>query len=209
MKALLTETIGTFFLVLTIGLTANAAEPLAAIAVGLILMAMVYAGAHTSGAHYNPAMSLGLIVRGAFPASKLAGYWAAQFVGALVAGFLIWKFSGQPVHISPAELSTPLKAIVGEAIGTFGLAYVVMQVAARNGVPSNGHYGLAIGVAVTALMLAFAPLTGAAFNPAVGLAPALVEMVLGREVAPLFWVYGVGPFIGALAAGVVCKYQES
>lgn len=209
MKALLSEAIGTFFLVLTIGLTANSGEPLAAVAVGLSLMAMVYAGAHTSGAHYNPAVSLGLVVRGAFPANKLAGYWAAQFVGALIAGFLIWKFTGHPVDISPAEFTTPLKAIVGEAIGTFGLAYVVMQVAARNNAPSNGHYGLAIGVAVTALMLAFAPLTGAAFNPAVGLAPAVVEMVLGREVPPLFWVYAVGPFIGALLAGAVCKYQES
>ncbi|MDQ8165496.1 MAG: aquaporin family protein [Gemmatimonadota bacterium] len=209
MKALITEVIGTFFLVLAIGLAVNASEPLAAIAIGSTLMVMVYAGGRISGAHYNPAVSLGLVVRGAMPAGKLPGYWAAQFTGAIIAGFLVWKFTGQPLHVAPAELTTPLKAIVGEAIATFGLAYVVMHVATGKGTEGNSYFGLAIGSTVTAFALAFGPITGGAFNPAVGIGPAIVEMALSREVSPLFWVYAVAPFLGAAAAGAVFKYQES
>jgi aquaporin Z len=209
MKALVTEAIGTFFLVLAIGLTVNASEPLAAIAIGLTLMVMVYAGGRISGAHYNPAVSVGLVIRGALPANKLVGYWAAQFTGAIVAGFLIWKFTGHPVHVSPDEITTPLKAIVGEAIATFGLAYVVMHVATGKGTDGNSYFGIAIGGTVAAFALAFGSITGGAFNPAVGIAPALVEMVLGRDTPPLFWIYAVGPFVGAALAGLVFKYQES
>ncbi len=209
MKALITEVIGTFFLVLAIGLTVNAGEPLAAIAIGFTLMVMVYAGGRISGAHYNPAVSLGLVVRGALPANKLPGYWAAQLTGAVLAGFLVWKFTGSPLHVAPAEATTALKAIVGEAIATFGLAYVVMHVATGKGTEGNSYFGLAIGGTVAAFALAFGGITGGAFNPAVGVGPAIVEMVLSRDVSPLFWVYAVAPFLGAALAGAVFKYQES
>ncbi|MBM4194207.1 MAG: porin [Gemmatimonadetes bacterium] len=209
MKALLTEAIGAFFLVLAIGLSVNVGAPLAALAIGLTLMVMVYAGGRISGAHYNPAVSIGLVVRGALPAGKLAGYLGAQFAGAIAAGLLVWKFTGQPMHVAPAEMTTALKAIAGEAVWTFALAYVVMHVATSKATEGNSYFGLAIGMTVAAGAIAMGPITGGAFNPAVGVGAAIVEMVLGREPAPLWWVYAVAPVLGAATAGVVFKFQES
>jgi aquaporin Z len=209
MKALLTETIGTFFLVLAIGLSVNAGAQLAPVAIGFTLMVMVYAGGRLSGAHYNPAVSLAAMLRGALPSAKLVPYWAAQFIGGILAGFLVWKFTGQPLHVAPAESTTALKAIVGEAVATFGLAYVVLHVATGKGTEGNSYFGLAIGGTVAAFAVAFGPITGGAFNPAVGLSPAIVEMILGRGIPSLAWVYAVGPLAGGAAAAYAFKFQES
>lgn len=209
MKALVTEMIGTFFLVLVVGLSVNAGAELAAISIGFTLMVMVYAGGRISGGHYNPAVSLAATVRGALPSAKLVPYWGAQLVGGVVAGFLVWKFTGQTLHVAPAESTSMLKAAVGEALATFALAYVVLHTATGKGTEGNSYFGLAIGGTVVAFAVALGGITGGAFNPAVGLAPALVEMVLGHAVAPLAWVYAVGPLAGGAAAGFVFKLQES
>jgi aquaporin Z len=209
MKALLTETIGTFFLVLAIGLSVNLDSPLAPIAIGFTLMVMVYAGGRISGAHYNPAVSVAAVIRGALPAGKLPAYWGAQFVGAILAGFLVYKTTGQPLHVAPSDSATMIKVLVCEAVATFGLAYVVLHVATGKGTEGNSYFGLAIGATVMAFAIAFGSVTGGAFNPAVGIGPAIVEMILGRETAPLFWVYAVGPILGAAAAAFVFKFQES
>lgn len=209
MKALVTEMIGTFFLVLVVGLSVNAGAELAAISIGFTLMVMVYAGGRISGGHYNPAVSLAATVRGALPSAKLVPYWGAQLVGGVVAGFLVWKFTGHTLHVAPAESTSMLKAVVGEALATFALAYVVLHTATGKGTEGNSYFGLAIGGTVVAFAVALGGITGGAFNPAVGLAPALVEMVLGHAVAPLAWVYAVGPLAGGAAAGFVFKFQES
>ena len=209
MKALVTEMIGTLFLVLVVGLSVNQGANLAAISIGFTLMVMVYAGGRISGGHYNPAVSLAATVRGALPPAKLVPYWGAQLVGGVVAGFLVWKFTGHTLHVAPAESTSMLKALVGEAVATFGLAYVVLHTATGKGTEGNSYFGLAIGGTVAAFAVAFGGITGGAFNPAVGLAPALVELVLGHAVAPLAWVYAVGPLAGGAAAGFVFKFQES
>lgn len=209
MKALVTEMIGTFFLVLVVGLSVNQGAELAAISIGFTLMVMVYAGGRISGGHYNPAVSLAATVRGALPSAKLVPYWGAQFAGGVVAGFLVWKFTGFPLHVAPAESTSMLKAVVGEALATFALAYVVLHTATGKGAEGNSYFGLAIGGTVVAFAIALGGITGGAFNPAVGLAPAIVELVLGHSVAPLAWVYAVGPLAGGAAAGFVFKFQES
>jgi aquaporin Z len=209
MKALVTELIGTFFLVLSIGLTVNGNEALAPIAIGFTLMVMVYAGGRLSGAHYNPAVSVAAVLRGALPAAKLLPYWAAQFAGGIVAAFLVWKFTGHALHVAPAESTSVLKALVGEGVATFGLAYVVLHVATGRGTEGNSYFGLAIGGTVAAFAVAFGGITGGAFNPAVGLSPAIVEMALGHAVAPLAWVYAVGPLAGGAAAAFAFKFQDA
>lgn len=208
MKALLTELIGTFFLVLGIGLSVGVGSDLAPIAIGFTLMVMVYAGGRISGAHYNPAVSLAAMLRGALPAGKIAGYWAAQMIGAVMAGFLIWKFTGHPLHVAPAAATTALKAVVGEAVATFALAYVVLHVATGKGTEGNSYFGLAIGATVAAFAVGVGPITGGAFNPAVGLGPAIVEMILGTGAPAMAWVYLVGPMLGAAAAAYAFKYQN-
>lgn len=207
MKALVTELIGTFFLVLVVGLTVNAGAELAPLAIGFTLMVMVYAGGRISGGHYNPAVSLAAMIRGALPAVELAKYWAAQLAGGIVAGFLIWKFTGHPLEVTPDELTTPLKAIVGEAVGTFALAYVVLHTATSKATAGNSYFGLAIGSTITIFAVALGPITGGAFNPAVGIAPALVALVLGGGAPAMAWVYAVGPLLGGAAAAYVYRYQ--
>ena len=209
MKALLTETIGTFFLVLVAGLAVNGGADLAPIAIGFTLMVMVYAGGRISGGHYNPAVSLAAVVRGALPTARLAPYWAAQFLGGIAAAFLAWKFTGHPVEVAPAESTTVLKAIVGEAVATFALAYVVLHTATSKAAEGNSYFGLAIGSTVAVFAVAMGPITGGAFNPAVGLSPALAGAVLGTSVTSMWWVYAAGPLLGGAAAGYVYKYQEA
>lgn len=209
MKALLTELIGTFFLVLAVGLSVNQGAVLAPISIGFTLMVMVYAGGRISGAHYNPAVSVAAVVRGALPAGKLLPYWGAQFAGGIAAAFLVFHMTGHALHVAPAESTSLLKALTGEAIATFGLAYVVLNVATSKGTEGNSYFGLAIGGTVAAFAIAFGGITGGAFNPAVGLAPAVVEMITGHAVSSLAWVYAVGPIVGAAAAGYVFKYQNA
>ena len=208
MKASLTEAIGTFFLVLTVGLCVNAGVALAPLAIGGVLMVMVYAGGRVSGGHYNPAVSLAAWLRGALPTAQLAPYWAAQFAGAIVAGFLIWKFTGHPVHVAPGELTTWLKAVVGEGAFTFALAYVVLHAATTKATEGNSYFGLAIGATLGIGVAAMGGITGGAFNPAVGVGPALVEMALGRSPTAMWWVYLVGPLAGGAVAAYVYRFQE-
>lgn len=209
MKPMLTETIGTFFLVLAIGLTVNLGSDLAPIAIGFTLMVMVYAGGRISGAHYNPAVSLAAVIRGALPASKLAGYWGAQLVGGVVAACLVHTFTGETLTVAPAADTSVLKAIVGEAVATFALVYVVLSVATSEATKGNSYFGLAIGATVTAMAIAFGSITGGAFNPAVGFAPAIVNAVLGNGFGAMTWVYAAGPFVGAAAGAYVFRYLQT
>lgn len=209
MKALVTEGIGTFFLVLTYGLTVNQNAALAGLSIGMILMVMVYAGGPVSGAHYNPAVSLGLTITGALPRKRLLHYWAAQFAGSILAGVLVWKFTGEPTHVEPDDGVTIMKALTGEFIATFALAYVVMHVATGKGREGNSYFGLAIGATVASLAVAIGPMTGGAFNPALGFGSAIVEMLARTDVTKDAWIYLVGPLAGASVAALAFRYQES
>ncbi len=208
MKNYLTEAIGTYFLVLTIGLCVNGHVAMTPFAIGSALMVMVYAGGPVSGGHYNPAVSLAAMIRGALPSKELIPYWISQFIGAVIAGFFIYKFTGEPLHVAPAPAATWIKVVTGEVMFTFALAYVVLNVATTKATAGNSYFGLAIGLTVMTGAAAVGSISGGAFNPAVGLGPAVMELVLGRAVTPLAWTYAVGPLVGAVAAAFVYKIQH-
>lgn len=197
---LLAEAIGTFVLVLTMGLARVQFDVPAPLAVGMALMAVVYAGWHISGAHYNPAVTIGVWLRGALPAREIAPYIGAQLAGAFLASLLVYKFNGFPIHIAPDEGVTAFKALTGEAIIVFVLVYVILNVATHKATASNHYYGLAIGGTVMGGSFAMSGITGGAFNPAVGLMPALFEILLGGAPTPMTWVYLVGPMLGGVGA---------
>lgn len=199
---LLAEAIGTFVLVFTIGLARVQSDVPAPLAVGMALMAVVYAGWHISGAHYNPAVTIGVWLRGALPAREIAPYIGAQLAGALLASFLTFQFVGFAMHIAPGEGVTALKALAGEAIITFVLVYVILNVATHQATANNHYYGLAIGGTVMGGAFAMAGITGGAFNPAVGLMPALLEILLGDAPTPMTWVYLIGPLLGGVGAAL-------
>src|SRR5262245_46224617 len=130
MNKYITELIGTFFLVLTIGCSVIGGATVPGLAIGAALMVMVYAGGHVSGGHYNPAVTLGVWMRGRCDTADVAPYWISQIVGALAAAFATKFLVGSAaVTIVPK----PGPALLAEFLYTFALVYVVLNVATAKG----------------------------------------------------------------------------
>lgn len=201
MNKLLTECIGTFFLVLTIGCTviAPGAGVIAPLAIGFVLMVLVYAGGHVSGAHYNPAVTLGLVVRGRCSSQDAMGYIVSQLIGAVIAAIVVGVLkAGVPVVAAPVPVGA---ALVAEFLYTFALVYVVLNVATAKGTSGNSFYGLAIGGTVMAGAFSVGSISGGAFNPAVAVGAA----VMGLANWSSLWVYLVANLAAGVAAGAVFK----
>jgi len=202
-RKLTTEVIGTFFLVLTIGLVVTAQLPVAPLPIGAVLMVMVYMGGHVSGAHYNPAVTLAVLLRRRITGSEAGAYVLAQLAGAVLAALAVYAVTGQTFVVTPAEGTSAAVAILVEALFTFALALVVLNVATAPETEGNSFYGLAIGFTVMAGAFAGGPISGGAFNPAVGIGPALAAALLSGVPVGHIWIYLVGPLLGgALAAPV-------
>src|ERR1700739_4799065 len=167
MKKYLVEFIGTFFLVLTVGMTviAPGAGDLAPLAIGSALMIMVYAGGHVSGGHYNPAVTLAVWLRGRCVTADVVPYWCSQIARSVAAAILVLALKGNP-NVSSMELAA-FPALIAEFVGTFALAYVVLNVATAKGTAGNSFYGLAIGFTVMTMAFGLGGISGGAFNPAV------------------------------------------
>lgn len=199
MNKYLTEAIGTFVLVLVIGCTVTVGPAtLAPLAIGSALMAMVYAGGHVSGAHYNPAVTLAVWLRGRCATADVAPYIAAQVAGAVAAAAVV-KFLRPDVAIEP-HAPHIARALVAEGLFTFTLAYVVLNVATARANAGNSFYGMAIGFTVMTGALAVGDIS-AAFNPAV----AVGITVLGLTGWASLWIYIVACFGGAALAAFVFK----
>jgi aquaporin Z len=202
MKKYLVEFIGTFFLVFTVGMTVidPGAGALAPLAIGSALMIMVYAGGHVSGGHYNPAVTLAVWLRGRCPSADVPGYWVSQIIGAFAASALALYLKGNPT-LTPAEIKI-VPSFIAELVGTFALAYVVLNVATAKATAGNSNYGLAIGFTVMVMAFALGGISGGAFNPAV----ATGITVMHIEKAANFWIYLVGDFAGGALAALVFKF---
>ncbi len=200
MKNYIVEFIGTFFLVTAIGFTGN---PLA---IGAMLMVMVYMGGNISGAHYNPAVTLAILMRGKISGGEAVKYMGVQITAAICASVLFFLFYGRTFAPAPNTAINVMKPLAVEMLFTFALASVVLNVATSKKAAGNSYYGLAIGFTVLASALAGGPISGGAFNPAVGIGPILVDTILGAgKSMSHIWLYIVGPFAGAAVAAVVYK----
>lgn len=208
MNRYLTELTGTFFLVLTIGCTVLGGSPMAPLAIGATLMVMVYMGGHVSGGHYNPAVSLGLVLRGSFAASELLPYVAAQLIGAFFASLIVYLIFGRTFVPAPAPTSTVMAALLIEILYTTALALVVMNVATTPATAGNSFYGLAIGFTVVVGAFAGGPISGGAFNPAVGVGPAIIHGLIARGSIGHVWLYIIGPGVGAVLAAAIYRVQH-
>jgi aquaporin Z len=207
LRKLLTEFIGTFFLVMTIVLAVNTKSEVAVLAIGFVLMVMVYMGGHVSGAHYNPAISTALLVAKKLPAGDYVPYVLAQIVGGLAGSYTGYAVAGAGVGIAaPREVNLTTAAML-EALFTFALAIVVLNVACSKKTTGNWMYGLAIGGTIVAAAFAAGPYSGGAFNPAVGIALTATGTDVGASWRDI-WVYILGPVVGAVIAAVVFRIQE-
>jgi len=209
MKRYVTEFMGTFFLVLTIGLTVLAGTPFAPLAIGTALMVVVYMGGHVSGAHYNPAVSLAVMLRGKLEPGQFVPYVVAQLAGSFAASAVVFQVLGRTFAPAPAANASAASALLVEVLFTFALALVVLNVATAKKTEGNSYYGLAIGSTVTAGAFAGGPVSGGAFNPAVGVGPILMSAMAGGGSWSHLWLYLVGPVLGGALAAMVFKLQES
>ena len=198
-KKLVVEGIGTFFLVLTIGqvVLEPGAGTLAPLVIGSALMVMIYAGAHVSGGHYNPAVTLGVWMRGRASGSDVGGYWAAQLVGAVLAAVVV-RMLGREMPTAPIDPAI-IPALVAEFLFTFALVFVVLNVATTRGNEGNSHYGLAIGFTVLVGAYAVGDISGGAFNPAVAVGITMLGIAAPADI----WVYLVSNMMGGAVAAWV------
>lgn len=196
---LLSEFIGTFVLVLTVGYNVLNRSPAAAFSIAASLMSMIYALGDVSGAHFNPAVTFSIFVCGGIKSSELARYWVAQFLGGALASFTYaCTFQGRTFDVGPKNGSTWVQVMIAEVIFTFLLCYVVLGVAVSPKTKSKEMYGLAIGSCVTVGGFAIGGISGGSLNPAVSFGIATTSFTFKNAA-----IYSVFELIGAgLAAGL-------
>lgn len=172
LKKFIAEFIGTFFLVLTIGLctTGGGAGNLAPIGIGAVLAAMIFSMGHISSAHYNPAVTLAFWVRGRLPTREVPVYLAAEILGGVLGAVAATYINGIGVSQGAGLGADPTRWLLAEFLFTFALAWVIMNVATANALAANQFYGVAIAATVIGGAYAAGGISGAAFNPAVSLA---------------------------------------
>ena len=199
MKKYIAEFIGTFFLVLTIGCTVLAGAPgvIAPLAIGAALMVMVFAGGHISGAHYNPAVTLGVLIRGRLNVADAVPYILAQLAAAAAAAMTV-KFLRAGVDVKPITLEIG-PALLAEFLFTFALVYVVLNAATAEGTSGNSFYGLAIGMTVMTGAFAVGDISGGAFNPAVAVGICFLGLASWSNI----WIYLAANFAAAIVAAVI------
>ena len=205
MKKYLVEFIGTFFLVLTIGMTVIdpvVAVGFAPLAIGSALMIMVYAGGHISGGHYNPAVTIAVWLRGRCAAMDVPAYLVAQILGAAAASFITLYLKGNPTLTGKEVVAVP--ALIAEFIGTFALCYVILNVATAKATAGNSNYGLAIGFTVTVMAYALSGISGGAFNPAVAIGGSIMHLVKASNL----WIYLAANFGAGVLAALVFKFAN-
>ena len=198
-KKLVAEAIGTFFLVFTVGQTvlAPGAGQFAPLAIGFVLAIMIYATGHVSGGHLNPAVTLGVFLRGKATAAELVGYWIAQVLAGILAALVVRYLK---TDIAPAMTALPVApALLAEFLFTFALVFMVLNVATARGTEGNSYFGFAIGGTVLVGAYAVGGISGGAFNPAV--AVGMVVMSLAR--AADLWIFLVANLAGGAAAALV------
>lgn len=202
MNKYIVEFIGTFFLVFVIGnvvLGGEAIGPLGAAAIGATLIVMIFAGGHISGAHYNPAVTLAVTLRGKCDMVDVVPYIISQCLAGVAGAFVAMQVRGgaaaEMLDLSSAQTSV----LIVECLMTFALCYVILNVATAEGTAGNSFYGLAIGLTVFAGAVGVGGISGGAFNPAV----ALALCVMKKAAWPDIWMYLVPQLVaGALAAVV-------
>mgnify|MGYP003306581565 CR=1 FL=1 len=200
-----TEFIGTFFLSLTICTAAvyGSAGEYAPFGIAATLMVMIYAGGHISGAHYNPAVTVSIYLRGACEKDEVLPYIASQVIAAVSAAIVVENLL-RPDELSPVAFELGTDAVVAELLFTFALAYVILNVATTESTSGNGYYGAAIALVVLAGAITVGSISEASFNPAV--TSALI--VSGKLTLADSWMHFVPQFVGAVLATYVFKSTQ-
>jgi aquaporin Z len=202
-RKLVAEFIGMFIFMFTVGMATEPANKsgalLAPLAIGSVLMVLVFAGGHVSGGHYNPAVSTAVFIRGKIQANEYLAYMVTQFAAAALAGLLVRAIGGSETAGVTASSG---KMLAVELLFTFALAYVVLNVATAKGTEGNSFYGLAIGFVIVVGAISVGWISGAAFNPAIALGASVVGAFKWAHI----WIYLLADFLGGAAAAGAFLY---
>ncbi len=205
---LITEFIGTFFLTLTICLAVvfgTVDSEFAPFAIASTLMVMIYAGGHVSGAHYNPAVTVAIYLRGSCEKSDIAPYIASQMVAATMAAVIASEVFMPGESGGEEMVMEAVPALAAELVFTFALAYVILNVATSESTEGNGYYGAAIALVVLAGALTVGSISGASFNPAVS-----VSMIVAGGLGVVdSWIHFAPQIAGGALAAFVFKAQQN
>ena len=207
-RALLAELIGTFALVFAGAGAIMVNEKTGAlghvgiaITFGLVIMAMIYAVGHISGAHFNPAVSFAFALTRHFPWPRVAAYWAAQLTGALAAALLLRASLGDIANVGATLPSgSDRQSFLWEVVLTFFLMFVIMSVATDTRAVGEAA-AIAIGGTVGLDAMFGGPISGASMNPARSLGPAIAADELGS-----IWIYILAPLLGAALGALAYQF---
>ena len=204
------EFIGTFFLMLVVSMTsfAKVSADLQPLAVGVTLVGLIYALGHISGAHFNPAVSLAIFLRGRSTIKDTGFYIVAQVLGAVLAALAsLFLISGKPpvaLIVSPPQFFGVGQALLSEVLGAFALIFVILNVATAKALEGNNFYGLSIGLLVSGLIYTLGSVSGSYFNPAIFIATCVAQLSNWN----LLWIYLVGGFGGGALAAMAFKFMR-
>lgn len=203
MRRSVTELVGTFLLVFVVAMVVLSESPMAPLAIGGAVAALVYAGYHVSGGHYNPAVTLAALVRGLMSGRDAASYCVAHLLGgalgAATAAFLVPDSARPGLAFAGRALAA---ALVTEFVLTFALVWVVLHVATAPKNAGNSYYGLAIAAVVVAGVFAGAGTSGGVVNPAVAVALAVVGVLSWSSI----WVFLLAQLTAAVVAARLFGY---
>jgi aquaporin Z len=201
------EFIGTFFLVFTVGMVVidpGLPPGFAPIAIGVVLAVMVYTTGHISGGHLNPAVTLGVWLRGKQMLNDAVFYWVAQLLAGVVAAVAVMLLKPElpsPALVGPLDI---LPGLLAEFLFTFALVFVVLNVATAAATDGNSFFGFAIGFTVLAGAYAMGGVSGGVFNPAVALGGSVMNIFAWSNI----WIYLLAQLLAGAAAAYVFRFAH-
>lgn len=208
MPKLITEFVGTLLLTLAVSLAITNAGSLAPVAIGCTLIALVYMGGHISGAQYNPAVALCTLLTKNLSIKYFVGYVVVQFAGGVAGAFLAAYFTGKHPAPAPADGVANMVALACEAVFTASLCLVILNVACSPTTKGNQYFGVAIGLTILGAAALGGPISGGAFNPAVGLGLCYVDAHEAAKSLAHARLYTLGPGAGAIIAAIIFRFQN-
>jgi aquaporin Z len=208
LRRLSAEFIGTFFLVLAICMTtyAKVSADIQPLAIGLMLIGLIYANGYISAAMFNPAVTFAFWLRGRIATKDALAYAVVQFIaGIAAAGLTIGLTSAKAITYpiaTPPQYFAVIPALLAEITGTFILGWVILNVATSKTIEGNSFYGLAIGTTVVGLIYTFGSVSGSVLNPAVAIGLSIAQISNWANL----WIYLVGSFGGAALAALAYRF---
>lgn len=214
-SAYIVEFIGVFFLVMSVGF--NQGNPLAPLAIGSTLMVMIFMGGHISGAHFNPAVTLGVRLTGRDHITNIPAviYISVQLIAGLAASLIVWGCAGYTFAPTPGFKPNGDRVNLGvafilEFFWTFALVSVMLNCATTKSQTSNSFFGLAIGFTVVSGAWSVGHISGGAFNPAVATGPLILHSIVTKfNHFQYIWIYWLGDFLGSIVAAIIFRVTNS